>query len=304
MKKLVNNAHIEGVLYQHNLEKKTSKNGVEYIRGDIQIATDEARLNIIKVNFRYVAPTFDKEGKKPNQNFDVLSSIIDGTFQNHIDHGADKACTIKVDSSLGLNEFFSDKNGPLSLTSVKINDGGFVHCGQNLNPKEEKRNTFEADMVITNVIDIEATDDKAAYAKVKGYIFNTFTKMALPYDFEARDKRAIDYFIGLEASESNPVFTKIAGKQINEIIRKTFSSEGAFSEVTTEKVDFNKALVIDWAAKDVYEWGEDTMTKDELKAAIAEHEAYVNTQKQNYESFKSTSGSAFASAPSAGGFNF
>jgi len=51
-KKLINETHIEGYLYEHSLERKvtgdTSKNpGTEYIRGSISVATDNALTNIV-----------------------------------------------------------------------------------------------------------------------------------------------------------------------------------------------------------------------------------------------------------------
>ena len=50
--KLVNATHIEGILYQHNLEEKTTganaKNpNTVYIAGTIDIATDNALTNIV-----------------------------------------------------------------------------------------------------------------------------------------------------------------------------------------------------------------------------------------------------------------
>ena len=50
-KNMTNETHVEGLLYQHALEKKTSgensKNpGTEYIAGTIDIATDDNKLTI------------------------------------------------------------------------------------------------------------------------------------------------------------------------------------------------------------------------------------------------------------------
>ena len=54
MRKIVNREHIEGILFQHDLELKvtgeTSKNpGTQYIAGNIEIAVDEEGLNVIPV---------------------------------------------------------------------------------------------------------------------------------------------------------------------------------------------------------------------------------------------------------------
>lgn len=48
---MINRTHIEGLLYQHDLELKVtgdnSKNpGTEFISGNIEIATDDAGVNL------------------------------------------------------------------------------------------------------------------------------------------------------------------------------------------------------------------------------------------------------------------
>jgi hypothetical protein len=52
MKKMINTTHIEGLLYEHKLEKKVSgdnsKNpGTEFITGTVTVATDDARMNTV-----------------------------------------------------------------------------------------------------------------------------------------------------------------------------------------------------------------------------------------------------------------
>ena len=100
-----NTTHIEGLLYQHSLALKTSgeksKNpGTQFINGTIDIATDDALVNIVTVHFTYVTPT-TKNGSN-NATFDTLSNIINGTLGNVIEHGADKAVKLRIDSAIGL----------------------------------------------------------------------------------------------------------------------------------------------------------------------------------------------------------
>ena len=82
MKKNFNNkTHVEGVLYQHSLELKTSGEtsanpGTQYIAGTIEIATDNDRLNIVPVHFTYVTAT-TKSGKT-NATFVTLMDIVSG----------------------------------------------------------------------------------------------------------------------------------------------------------------------------------------------------------------------------------
>ena len=134
-KTMINQSHIEGVLYEHNLEAKvsgdTSKNpGTPFISGTISIATDNAMTNIVPVHFTYVTATFGSG--KPNDTYTTLNNIINGTFGSYMKDGADKAVKLRVDSALGLNEFYTDRNGKEELVSAKHNEGGFVHKIDNL----------------------------------------------------------------------------------------------------------------------------------------------------------------------------
>ena len=84
-KTMINQTHIEGVLYEHNLEAKVSgeasKNpGTPFIAGTISIATDDAMTNIVPIHFSYVTATFGSG--KPNDTYTTLSNIVNGTAKN------------------------------------------------------------------------------------------------------------------------------------------------------------------------------------------------------------------------------
>jgi hypothetical protein len=73
---MINKTHIEGLLYQHSLSLKTSgensKNpGTTFINGSIDVATDDACLNIVSVHFTYVTPKYAKSGSD-NATFTTL----------------------------------------------------------------------------------------------------------------------------------------------------------------------------------------------------------------------------------------
>ena len=81
MKKTINTTHIEGLLYNHTLEVKTtgaqSKNpGTQYIAGNVEIATDNGITNIVTVHFSFVTPT-TKKGTA-NATYAILNDIISG----------------------------------------------------------------------------------------------------------------------------------------------------------------------------------------------------------------------------------
>ena len=233
-KTMINQTHIEGILYEHDLTIKesgeNSKNpGTKFISGTISIATDDAMTNVVPVHFTYVTATFGSG--KPNDTFTTLSNIVNGTFGSYMKDGADKAVKLRVDSALGLNEFFTDRNGKEELVSAKRNEGGFVHKVDTLDEDEKVRNTFKADMGITTVTHIDADEEKNLPEKciVKGAIFD-FRKSLLPIEFSATNPNAMRYFESLEATQKNPVFTCVWGRQVSETVVRQIVTESAFGE--------------------------------------------------------------------------
>lgn len=311
MKAMINKSHIEGILYEHDLELKTSgpnsKNpGTQFIAGTVSIATDDAGLNIVPVHFTYVTATTAKGGT--NATFTTLKNIIDGVIGTQMKDGKDKAGKIRIDSAIGLNEFYTDRNGTEELVSAKRNEGGFVHTCDALNEDEKTRNTFECDMLITNCRRVEANPEKNIPEKVivKGAIFD-FRKSLLPVEFTALNVNAMNYFEDLGATQANPVFTKVWGRQISETVVKKTIEESAFGDAAVKETRSSRRdFVITGAAKEPYVWDdESTMTAAELTEAIANREVYLAGVKQRADEYKASKGAAPANAaPAAGAFNF
>ena len=309
-KTMINQTHIEGVLYEHNLEAKvsgeTSKNpGTPFIAGTISIATDDAMTNIVPIHFSYVTATFGSG--KPNDTYTTLSNIVNGTFGTYMKDGADKAVKLRVDSALGLNEFYTDRNGKEELVSAKRNEGGFVHKVDALDEDEKVRNTFKADMVITCVTHMDGDDEKGLPEKcvVKGAIFD-FRKSLMPVEFSATNPNAMRYFEGLEASQKNPVFTCVWGRQVSETIVKQIRTESAFGEDEVREVkNTRRDFVITGASKEPYLWDdESSITAVELNEAIQKREVDLAAMKKRQDEYRASKAAPKAAAPAAGGFNF
>ena len=316
--KMFNSTHIEGVLYQHTLERRESgpnsaKPGTVFISGNIEIATDNALVNIVPIHFTYVTETTSKG--TPNATFATLMNIINGTYGSVMKDGEDKAVKLRIDSAIGLNEFYTDREGKETLVSAKRNEGGFVHVVNALDENESNRNTFDVDIIITGVTTKEGDPDAGIVDKtiVKGAIFD-FRKSLLPIELSAIDPGAMAYFEGLDASPKNPVFTRVKGNQISETIVKTIEEESAFGAPSVREVkNTRKDFVITWAQMNPYEWDdESSITAAELKEAMTARETYLATVKQRNDEYKASKGNAIAAAKPAvatttvasGGFNF
>jgi len=308
MKRMINTTHVEGLLYEHKLEKRVtgenSKNpGTEYITGTIDIATDDNCTNIVPVHFTYVT---EKTAKgNTNATFGMLNNIIEDNIKTVMGAGKENAAKMRVDSALGLNEFYSDRTGEEILVSAKRNEGGFVHTADTIADDEKIRNTFQADMVICGTVHQEADEERNLPEKVlvKGFVFD-FRNAVLPVEFSAVNPNAMNYFESLGATASEPVFTKVWGRQISETIVREIREESAFGDDNVREVrNTRKDWVITGAKSDAYVWDdEDTITAAEFKKALAEREIYLAEMKKRNDEWKASQASA--SAPAAGGFNF
>ena len=313
MKKTVNTTHIEGLLYEHDLQIResgpNSKNpGTVFIMGNVSIATDDKQENIVQVHFSYVTATTSKGNA--NATFGVLKDIVEGKLGTVMDRGVEGAAKLRIDSAIGLNDFYTDRNGEETLVSAKRNEGGFVHTVASLAEDEKTRNTFKCDMLITKTKRIDADEERKTPEKleVSGYIFD-FRNALLPVTFSALNPNAMDYFEGLDASSKNPTFTQVWGRQVSMVSVRQIVTESAFGddevrEVTNTRRDF----VITGAAKNPYDWDDEaTLTAAEMNEKMAERETYLATVKQRSDEYKASRNAASAvptAAPSNESYNF
>lgn len=310
MKNMVNSTHIEGLVYESTLELRVSgensKNpGTEFIMGNLNIATDNDCTNIVPVHFTYVTATTSKGNS--NATFGVLKDIVDGKIGTVMANGKENAGKVRIDSAIGLNEFYSDRNGKEELVSAKRNEGGFVHTVASLNADEKARNTFMADMLITSVTHVDGDEEKGTKDKalVRGCVFD-FRKAVLPIEFSVTNARGMDYFEGLDASPKSPVFTKVWGRQISTTVTNTKVEESGWGEANVqESTSTRRDWVITGSNTEPYEWDSDeTITAKELTEAMANREVYLAGIKQRQDEYKASKAAPAAAAPATGGFNF
>ena len=290
----INKTHIEGLIYESTLELRVSgenskQPGTQFIMGNLNIATDSACTNIIPVHFTYVTAITSKG--KPNATFAILKDVIDGKAGTVMTVGAEKAAKVRIDSAIGLNEFYSDRNGTEELVSVKRNEGGFVHLVNALAPDEKTHNTFEVDMLITQVTRIDGDEERGTKDKVivRGVVFD-FRRAILPIDLSITNEKGMDYFEGLEASAKNPVFTKVWGRQISQTtVTKQVEESGWGETLVKETPSTRRDWVITGSNPEPYLWDdESTITAVELTKAMADRETYLATIKQRRDEYKAS----------------
>ena len=325
MRKIVNKEHIEGRLYDFDLAEKQVQNtgskfyGSSFIAGSIDIATDEAGLNIVQIHYVFVQPTTSTG--KTNSTYTALKDIMTNG-KTWIKDGVEAATLIKADPSFALNDFFT-KNGTgdeLTLVSAKRNQNGFISIAKSLNENEALRSTFEVDMLINGTTYIEANPEKnidADYLIVKGAVFD-YRDAIMPVEFIVKDPNGIKYFESLDASASNPTFTKVWGTISSSTIVTRKEEESAFGAPTVK--EYTKTVrewVITGTSRPdaVYEIGDEKngITEEEVKTALSNREIYLAGEKKKTEDYLAQRATGNTAAPAtnatiapatAGGFNF
>ena len=316
MRKNDNKMNIEGKIYQFDLQEKVSgersKNpGAPYIAGTIDVAVDSTQENIVQVHYTWVPPVYSSG--KTNNTYTALKQII-ASGKTVITDGYDAATTVRLNPSFDVNDWFPD--GQDKPVSTPRNEGGFVTIigdPASLHPEGDVgRNKFEFDMIINNVAEV-VPDEGDSYVTVKGVVFN-FRNDVLPVTLTARNPEAGKYFLGLDASSTNPVYTKVWGKIVNIFVKTEKTTESAFGEATVDTVIRRKREYVITGANPVpYEFDtDDTITAAELQKALQDREIHLAEVKKSSEEWKASKGgnATPAAAPAAnasvpqGGFKF
>ena len=321
MKYTTNKITIQGRVYsfgeangRNMLEVKTVKNeksenfGKEYISGTIQVAVDEAGLNVIPVHYTWVTATTKAGGT--NNTFVALKSLIDGG-KTWIKDGKDAAPMVKLEPSFALNDFYINENGEDKLVSQVMHEGGFVSIVNTLPENEAERTYFRCDMVITNVTRVEANEEKGTdeHVALRGAIFN-FRKELLPITFTVKNPNGMNYFENLGASGSEPAYTWVEGIINCNTVKSEVKEETAFGGDSVRVFEKKaKEWLVVRASQNPYDFGEEgVLTADELTKAMQDRQVKLAEEKKRSEEYKAQR-NAPAAAPAApqakaGGFNF
>ena len=339
MKNMINNdgkgsvAGIWGYLYEVDTDpksfralkiRKTGENskhpGTEYIGGEIKVATDEACTNIITINYSYVAPFFPPKpgSNEPRENgtYKILKRIIDGDLKTVMNSSKEEAAKVKCSPKVGINEFYMDNReggDEPAFISTKINDGGFISLIKELPEDESSRAMFDVDFFAkgTRMIEADEENDRPAKMIVSGAVFN-YSGALLPVEFSVLDPAAINYFENCDISNSNPLFTRIKGKQISSVVKTKREEQGAFGDpIVKEFTSTRKDWIIIWAAAEPYEFPSEDFGVEDIQKAMQDRELHLAELKQRYldrKEAKKNGANAFQSTPTAspapGGFNF
>lgn len=308
--KFINTEKIEGYVYsigssfnqlQERVSGENSKNpGTKYIAGDLDIAVDEAGLNVVTVHYRYVAPTTTKGSA--NSTYNALKKIIDNPDKMWINGGKENAFKVQCTGvAIAVNDFIA---GDGTKIAALRNENGFCSIVTELGPEDE-RNTFSADMLITKVTHIDANPEKNIkedYANVSGAIFGYGASIPtlIPATFAIRNAMGMQYFENLDASSSNPIFTKLWGKINCMTIKVEKTEESAFGEAAVQTYERkSREYLITGTAKVPYDFGdEDVLTVEDVNRMNQDRQVLLAEVEKRFNDKQNTNKVSF-NAPAA-----
>ena len=304
MRKNYNGEHIEGRVYQHSIELKEVKNresqnfGKPFLQGKVEVAVDEAGLNVIPVEFTFVTEK-TKKGATNKTYTELMKLVTSG--KTWIEDGPEAATKVSIDTSIGVNDFVAQDETMVSLT---VHSGGFISVVGDLKEDLSARATFKADTVITNVTRIEANADRHIeedYVAVRGNVFD-FRNALIPIEFVVKNPDGMKFFESLDVTASNPVYTQVWGvinyapHRFSENVESAFGE--AQAEVRTRKV---REWIITGAKKVPYDFGdENVMTAQELIKAQQDRETALAVVKQKHNEYLAQKQAGGFAAPAAG----
>ena len=295
--RFINTEKIEGYVYStgsnfnqlsERVSGENSKNpGTKYIAGDLDIAVDEAGLNIVTIHYTYVTETY--RSGQTNNTYTALKRIIDNPDKTWINGGKENAFKVQcTGTAIAINDFIAADG---SKVAAMRNENGFCSIVNELGPENE-RNTFTTDMLITKVTHVDANPERNIaedFVTVSGAIFG-FGPTLLPVSFTVRNEMGMSYFENLDATPSKPVFTKVWGRINCMTIKTERTEESAFGEAAVQTYERkSREYVITGTAKVPYDFGDEEvltvadvnkMTQDR-QVMLAEVEKRFNERQAN-----------------------
>ena len=304
---------IEGYLYNHKLVERTVQNkeskmyGQTFIGGTVNVAVDEEGMNVIEVRYNFITPT-TKDGS-PNRTYNTLAKIIKEN-PTWLAVGKENCEKVSITRARLVENNFIGRDG--QMVSAKSNEASFINI---LDRQVSPENRFSVDIVLNGLREIDEDPERGldAYAVLKGYVFD-FRNEAQQVELTVRNADAINYFAGLDLSNSNVVYTKVWGEINSTTVERKVEVPSAFGapqiRTTTSTA---KEWLVTGAQAEPYDFDDEgTITADELRASLQAREVRLAGVQERHDR-QSTPASAFAAGPTTpvseliakkGNFNF
>ena len=285
MRKTENEMTVNGKVYDINMEKRTSRNGNDYISGKIVVATNkvetvEEDMRLVELRFNYIAPTY-KNGN-PNRSYTECQRLINSN-KSILNVGLEDADYVRISTSLTLNEYYNMQSEEFVSFPQIGGMGGFINVGDGAS-LDAYKNVFQVDALCTGVKIHEADPDRGVdntTVEVNAQIFDFFGNM-MPVQFVVKSKGGMNYFANEAGiSKNTPLFTHLTGyANVGTIIKKR-TIESAFGEPYVEEVPHSvREWVVIAAKREPYILGQD-ITEEDIKTKTEDRELRLAEMKNS-----------------------
>lgn len=256
-----NNVDLKGRLHSYQLTELNTEKGTA-ISGSITIEVDENGTLVEAKVFAY--PTYNN--KKPNKNYNILNDIMIGNTATVADNG-DEAEWLSVSGQIDVN-YFVPRDGAKSIDELaraqKIR-ASFI----NPNAQHKYANKWKVDMLITEVTENEEDTEKniPRYARVNGFIIDSYNERVNEVSFQARKEEAINYVTCLPASKDEPYYVSVWGEM--QTVSRSIVRKNAFGEDEVDSYD-SIYWVLTGMSPDAYDFAENIEDYKAYKAELNE----------------------------------
>jgi hypothetical protein len=272
-----NNVVIEGILAENNLEKFSSDNG-EGIRGDLVIKTGEFSFHPVK----FLVSKY-KADKSENGSYKKIEEAMELVGIANV-QDEDEADKISITSGkIGLEEYYQ-KDQLRAFNKVSSNFIKKINPSDIFNPRAEFRVEFYLHSIVEEIKDDEATGRVFLKALIPMY-----GGKIIPFTFVVSDNDIISF---LDSSVSKGDTLKVYGEVVNTVMTQEIEEK---VHVGKPVKTIKKTTVREFEITSMeLPYDEDNLkkyTKDEIKAASAAREIYLQGLKKKSEDKESGKGS-------------
>lgn len=282
LKQALNTVTIIGTLKEKKLELSKTKDGKNYIGGELVIATDKS--SSYRVHIFANKKTKDGKDSKIFKSYETINKSYLSEAEIIKEGIPDVEPTkVKATGELSLNDYYL--NGQLfSRPQIR---GRFINRVKS--EKEFKPHaSFDAEMYIENIRPELKKEEETGRAVVTG-ILPIYGGKVIPIDFITDSEDDITDFVTSNFEEGNTV--EFWGDIINKIVSTTKRKKG-FGKVNEEVVTTTqRELLITGGEPEPYEEGK-AYNKDGIKRALAEREVMLEELKENSKNNKGNKNSS------------
>lgn len=264
-----NEVTVEGILIENKLETKVSREGKNYISGDllVEVAPD----NIVPVNF--FSFQMKKDGQ-PNRIYASLENVAN-TYQSAAKHGRENADKIRITGGrIEANEFYNAAGQLISTFRIRSN---FVN---KVSGEFAPKAVFQVETYVQSIVEEVKDDVPTDRLIIKGVVPMYGGRISV-LDFYVKDPNGVKY---VQSNYSAGDTVKLAGVLDNEVVKVSKTEEMEFGDDIIETFTrIKRELIVTKGKKPYEDQNPDKFETALVKQALVQREVDLKTEKERKE---------------------